>query len=77
MTAQLVQSRFFIGIGLLDLQTYPARGAIARIEAGFEIFNLFNKAHLSNRTFGSSEFGRISGTRFPSREIQLGARYLF
>jgi hypothetical protein len=54
-------------------------GAARSIEVRFEIFNLFNKAQFSNpnTTFGSAEFGRISSTRFPSREIQLGARFLF
>ena len=54
-------------------------GAARSIEIRVEIFNLFNKAHFSNpnTTFGSAEFGRISSTRFPSREIQLGARFLF
>jgi hypothetical protein len=29
-----------------------------------------------NTSFGNSQFGRITSTRLPSREIQLGARFL-
>ena len=49
------------------------------VEFRVETFNLFNKAHFSNPNdrFGNANFGRISSTRFPSREIQLGARFLF
>jgi hypothetical protein len=44
-----------------------------------ETFNLFNRAHFANPnvTFGSNAFGTISATRLPSREIQLGFRFLF
>jgi hypothetical protein len=56
-----------------------ALGASRSIELRVEVFNLFNKAHFSNPNdrFGNQEFGRISSTRLPSREIQLGARFLF
>jgi TonB dependent receptor-like, beta-barrel len=56
-----------------------ALGGTRSIEFRVETFNLFNHAHFSNpnATFGNSQFGRISGTRLPSREIQLGARVLF
>ena len=49
------------------------------MEVRIETFNLFNRAHFSNpnASFGNSQFGRISSTRLPSREIQLGARFLF
>jgi hypothetical protein len=56
--------------------------ATRSVELRVEVFNLFNKAHFStpanpNDRFGSASFGRISSTRFPSREIQLGGRFLF
>lgn len=56
-----------------------ALGSSRSLELRFEVFNLFNKAHFSNPNtqFGNAAFGRISSTRFPSREIQLGARFLF
>jgi hypothetical protein len=54
-------------------------GGTRSIEFRVEVFNLFNRVHLSNPNvlFGNAQFGRISSTRFPSREIQLGARFLF
>jgi hypothetical protein len=54
-------------------------GATRSLELRVEVFNLFNKAHFSNPNdrLGNANFGRISSTRFPSREIQLGARFLF
>jgi hypothetical protein len=54
-------------------------GAARSLELRVEVFNLFNKAHFSNPNdrLGNAIFGRISSTRFPSREIQLGARFLF
>jgi carboxypeptidase family protein len=54
-------------------------GGNRTIEVRVEVFNLFNSVHLSNPNdrFGSGDFGRISSTRFPSREIQLGGRFLF
>jgi hypothetical protein len=56
-----------------------ALGAARSLEFRVEVFNLFNKAHFSNPNdrLGNASFGRISSTRFPSREIQLGARFLF
>jgi hypothetical protein len=49
------------------------------LEFRVEVFNLFNRVHLANPNdrVGNAQFGRISSTRFPSREIQLGARFLF
>jgi hypothetical protein len=49
------------------------------LEVRVETFNVFNHVALGNPnvTFGNAQFGRISSTRFPSREIQLGARFLF
>jgi hypothetical protein len=56
-----------------------ALGGTRSFELRMEVFNLFNKAHFSNPNdrLGNTNFGRISSTRFPSREIQLGARFLF
>lgn len=56
-----------------------ALGGSRSFELRFEVFNVFNKAHFSNPgdRLGNANFGRISSTRFPSREIQLGARFLF
>jgi hypothetical protein len=49
------------------------------IEFRVEVFNLFNRAHFSNPNdrVGNASFGRISSTRFPARQIQLGGRFLF
>ena len=54
-------------------------GASRLLELRMEVFNVFNRAQFGNpaTSFGAGNFGRISGTRFPSREIQLGARFLF
>ncbi len=54
-------------------------GGSRSMEVRIETFNIFNRAHFSNpnTSFGNSQFGRISSTRLPSREIQLGARFLF
>jgi hypothetical protein len=54
-------------------------GDARSFELRIETFNVFNKAHFSNpnTSFGNAQFGRISSTRLPSREIQLGARFLF
>ena len=54
-------------------------GSTRSFEFRVEVFNLFNKAHFANPNdrLGNANFGRISSTRFPSREIQLGARFLF
>ena len=54
-------------------------GGARSLELRLEMFNLFNHAHFSNpnTSFGNSQFGRITSTRLPSREIQLGARVLF
>jgi hypothetical protein len=56
-----------------------ALGGTRSVEFRVETFNLFNRADFSNPNdrFGNANFGRISSTRFPSREIQLGARFLF
>jgi hypothetical protein len=54
-------------------------GGTRSIEFRLEVFNLFDRVHLSNpnTSFGNAQFGRIASTRFPSREIQLGGRFLF
>jgi Carboxypeptidase regulatory-like domain len=63
----------------LSLFKRTALGGNRSVEFRLEAFNVFNKAHFSNPNdrFGNQIFGRISSTRFPSREIQLGARFLF
>jgi hypothetical protein len=57
-------------------RTSIGRGAL---ELRVDIFNVFNRAHFSNpnTTFGNAAFGRISATRLPPREAQVGVRYLF
>jgi hypothetical protein len=54
-------------------------GGNRMVEFRVEVFNLFNKAHFSNPNdrVGNASFGRISSTRFPARQIQLGGRFLF
>jgi hypothetical protein len=61
--------------------------ASARIQLRLEVFNLFNQANLGQpgrtATVGSTSFGVISNTRFPtgdsgsSREMQFAAKFLF
>jgi hypothetical protein len=64
-----------------DFSVFKRTGLGGRrsVEFRFEVFNLFNRAHFSNPNdrLGNAQFGRISSTRFPSREIQVGARVLF
>jgi hypothetical protein len=58
-------------------------GGARSLELRVETFNLFNHAHFNIpnnnpvTTFGNAQFGRINSTRLPSREVQLGARFLF
>jgi hypothetical protein len=49
------------------------------VEVRLDVFNLFNRAHFANpgTTFGTSAFGTVSSTRLPSREAQVGLRFLF
>jgi hypothetical protein len=56
-----------------------ALGGGRSIEVRIETFNLFNHPLFDNpnTSFGNSQFGRITSTRLPSREIQLGARLIF
>jgi hypothetical protein len=59
----------------------------ARVQLRVEIFNLFNQANLGQpgriATVGSTSFGVISNTRFPTgdsgsaRQIQFAAKFLF
>jgi hypothetical protein len=59
----------------------------ARVQLRLEVFNLFNEANLGQpgRTalFGSTSFGVISATRFPTgdsgsaRQVQFAAKFLF
>lgn len=54
-------------------------GGSRAIEVRIEIFNLFDRVHFANPNdrVGNADFGRISSTKFPPREIQLGGRFLF
>ncbi|HEY2150377.1 MAG TPA: TonB-dependent receptor [Vicinamibacterales bacterium] len=59
----------------------------ARVQLRLEVFNLFNQSNLGQpgrtATVGSTSFGVISNTRFPtgdsgsSREVQFAAKFLF
>src|SRR5262249_28652551 len=59
----------------------------ARAQLRIEMFNLFNQANLNlpgrSATVGSTSFGVISSTRFPTgdsgsaRQIQFAAKFLF
>ncbi len=59
----------------------------ARMQLRVEMFNLFNQANLGQpgrtATVGSTSFGVISNTRFPTgdsgsaRQVQLAAKFLF
>jgi hypothetical protein len=59
----------------------------ARVQLRLEIFNVFNQANLGQpgrtATVGSTSFGVISNTRFPTgdsgsaRQIQFAAKFLF
>jgi hypothetical protein len=58
-----------------------------RLQLRVEVFNLFNRANFGQpgriATVGSTSFGVITNTRFPtgdsgsSRQVQLAAKYLF
>jgi hypothetical protein len=59
----------------------------ARVQLRLEVFNLFNQANLGQpgrtATVGSTSFGVISNTRFPTgdsgsaRQVQFAAKFLF
>ncbi|HEV3057073.1 MAG TPA: carboxypeptidase regulatory-like domain-containing protein [Vicinamibacterales bacterium] len=59
----------------------------ARVQLRLEVFNLFNQANLGQpgftAAFGSTSFGVISNTRFPTgdsgsaRQVQFAAKFLF
>ena len=71
---------------LLHVVLQPRREA-ARVQLRVEIFNLFNQVNLGQpgrtATVGSTSFGVISNTRFPTgdsgsaRQIQFAAKFLF
>jgi hypothetical protein len=58
-----------------------------RVQLRLEVFNLFNQANLGQpgriAAFGSTSFGVISSTRFPTgdsgsaRQVQFAAKFLF
>jgi hypothetical protein len=62
-------------------------GGSARVQLRVEVFNLFNSANLGQpgriATVGSTSFGVITNTRFPtgdsgsSRQVQFAAKFLF
>lgn len=54
-------------------------GETNRLEFRVEIFNIFNRVNFvgaPGRLFGSANFGRLSNTG-PSRQMQLGLKYVF
>jgi hypothetical protein len=54
-------------------------GSDQRIEVRAEAFNLTNRVHLGdpNTTFGSADFGRITGTSADARVMQFAVKYQF
>jgi hypothetical protein len=50
-----------------------------RVELRVEAFNLTNRVHLGNpnTTFGSADFGRITGTSADARVMQFAVKYVF
>jgi hypothetical protein len=77
------------GFGDMDLSLIKnvALQRSARVQLRLEVFNLFNQANLGQpgRTaaVGSTSFGVISSTRFPTgdsgsaRQVQFAAKFLF
>ena len=63
-------------MNLAVIKTIPAGGA--RIQARFEVFNLFNTTNLDlpDAFLGSPTFGQVLSAG-PPRRIQLGVRTLF
>jgi hypothetical protein len=51
----------------------------AKIQARFEVYNLFNHANLNwpSTSLNSADFGIIRGKNGDARRIQLGARLSF
>jgi hypothetical protein len=54
-----------------------------KLEFRAEFFNAFNSPHfaLNNNTnnirLGNPNYGRVTSTAFPAREIQLGLKFVF
>jgi hypothetical protein len=50
-----------------------------RLEFRAEFFNAFNSPHFDNpnTVLGNANYGRVTSTAFPAREIQLGIKLLF
>jgi len=77
------------GFGNTDLSFIKnvALSGAAKVQLRIEIFNLFNQANLGlpgrSAAPGSTSFGVISSTRFPtgdsgsSRQVQFAAKFLF
>jgi hypothetical protein len=63
----------------LSLSKSVNLGPTTRLQLRAEMFNLFNRANFSNPNgvYATANFGRITGTAIPMRQIQLGARLLF
>jgi hypothetical protein len=77
------------GFGNTDLSLIKNVALVgsSRAQLRLEVFNLFNQANLGlpgrTATVGSTSFGVISNTRFPTgdsgsaRQIQFAAKFLF
>jgi hypothetical protein len=69
--------------GLVNLDFLIARNfrltETTHLELRGEFFNLSNTAHFArpNATVGSSQFGRITATAAPNRQVQIGVRLAF
>ena len=63
----------------LSLSKSIALGPTARLQLRAEMFNVFNNVNFSNPNgvYATANFGRITSTAIPMRQIQLGARFLF
>jgi hypothetical protein len=68
-------------ISMTKTITYPNEGR--RFEVRFEFFNVFNHPNFDNpdRSYDSPTFGRVRSANAyggkPSRQIQLGLKYIF
>ncbi len=63
----------------LSLSKTVGLGGPTKLQLRAEIFNVFNNVNFGNPSgaWGTVNFGRITGTAIPMRQIQLGARLLF
>jgi hypothetical protein len=63
----------------LSLSKTVSLGPTARVQLRAEMFNIFNNVNFSNPNgqYATANFGRITSTAIPMRQIQLGARFLF